>query len=218
MMKVVITGTSTGMGRAAAIEFLQNGHTVYGIDIRRSTIVHPNYIHKIANVSNKSELPNITDVNILINNAGVQNSGKDMEINYQGIKNCTELYGLQPAIMSILNQASVSAHNGAEFPDYCASKGAVLAYTKWAATQIAKFGAICNSISCGGVLTDLNRPVIEDRDCWDEIMKVTPLKKWATPEEIARWMYFLTVVNKSCTSQDIIIDNGETSDTHFIWK
>lgn len=217
-MRVVITGTHTGMGRAAAIEFLNNGHTVYGIDIKRSTIDHPNYTHRIADVADKFHLPVIHDVNILVNNAGVQNSGRDVEVNYQGIKNCTELYGLQPSIVSILNQASVSAHNGAEFPDYCASKGAVLAYTKWTATQIAKFGATCNSISCGGVITELNRPVIDDKSCWGEIMKVTPLKKWATSEEIAKWIYFLTVVNKSCTSQDIIIDNGEISDTHFVWK
>ena len=48
-------------------------------------------------------------------------------------------------------------------------------------------------------------------------MKYTPLKKWATPEEIADWVYFFTVINKSCTGQDLIIDNGETSQTHFVW-
>lgn len=49
-------------------------------------------------------------------------------------------------------------------------------------------------------------------------MELTPLKKWASPEEIANWIYFLTVINQSCTGQDIIIDNGETSATNFIWK
>ena len=31
-MKVVITGTSHGMGEAAAFKFLREGHSVYGID------------------------------------------------------------------------------------------------------------------------------------------------------------------------------------------
>ena len=51
-------------------------------------------------------------------------------------------------------------------------------------------------------------------------MKVTPMKKWATAEEIAEWVYFRTVVNKSATGVDIIIDNGEmtlASTLNFVW-
>ena len=39
----------------------------------------------------------------------------------------------------------------------------------------------------------------------------------ATPEEIAEWTYFIAVVNKSMTAQDILIDNGESSAAKFIW-
>ena len=35
------------------------------------------------------------------------------------------------------------------------------------------------------------------------------MKKWATPEEIAEWVFFVTVINKSMTGEDIVIDNGE---------
>lgn len=216
-MKVVVTGASNGMGYCAVQKFLQEGHTVYGIDIDDTDIIHPRYCHVIADVTNKSEMPRIEGVEILINNAGVQNSERDMDVNFFGVKNATEMYGLQPDIKSILNQASVSAHTGAEFDEYCASKGAVLAYTKWVANQVACYGATCNSLSCGGVSTKLNKPVMDDEDCWSRIMDLTPLKKWATPEEIANWIYFLTVVNQSCTGQDIIIDNGETMLTHFVW-
>ena len=49
-------------------------------------------------------------------------------------------------------------------------------------------------------------------------MDVTPLKKWAEPEEIAQWCYFLTVINRSCTGEDILIDNGETHlNATFVW-
>ena len=80
---------------------------------------------------------------------------------------------------------------------------------KNAAIRLAKFGAVCNSISPGGVTTELNRPVLENENLWNQIMQVTPLKRWATPKQIAEWIYFLTVVNKNCTGQDILIDNGE---------
>lgn len=218
-MNVVITGTSHGIGKATALTFLMNGYIVYGIDVEPSTITYMdhNYIHIQADVSDYDSLPDIEDVDILINNAGVQNSGRDIEINLKGVINCTKKYGLQPNIKSILNQASVSAHNGAEFPEYVASKGGVLSYTKWTAQEVAKYGATCNSLSFGGVLTDLNAPVMDDKDCWNQIMEVTPLKKWATPQEAADWVYFFTVRNKSCTGQDLIIDNGETMLSHFVW-
>lgn len=216
-MKVVVTGASHGMGYAAVLKFLEEGHSVYGIDIEDTDIIHPKYCHILADVTNKSEMPRIEGVEILINNAGVQNSGRDIEVNLKGVINCTEKYGLHPNIRSILNQASVSAHNGAEFPEYVASKGGVLAYTRHIAQEVAKYGATCNSLSFGGVLTELNQPVIDDEKLWKEIMDVTPLKQWATPTEAAEWIYFFTVKNKSCTGQDLIIDNGETMLTHFVW-
>ena len=220
-MRVVITGSSNGIGLACAKKFCSEGHTVFGIDRRHNIYMtsmnYPNYFHSIADVRLKYDLPYIDDVDILINNAGEQNSKDDIETNLQGLINTTETYGLQSHIKSIVNMASVSAHNGAEFPRYVASKGGVLAYTKWTANEIAKYGAICNSLSFGGVITDLNKPVLDDEAKWNKIMDVTPLKKWATAEEAAEWTYFIAVINKSMTSQDIIIDNGESSFTQFVW-
>lgn len=221
-MRVVITGTSKGIGKALALKFLHEGHEVFGIDIEESTIGQGKhgfgwYDHSIADVSKFEELPYIDNIDILINNAGVQNSGRDIEVNLQGVLNCTNKYGLQPNIKSILNQASVSAHNGAEFPEYVASKGGVLAYTKAIAKIVANWGATCNSISFGGVTTELNSPVLENAEAWNKIMDMTPLKKWASPEEAAEWMYFMTVMNKSMTGQDIIVDNGEMLNHHFVW-
>ena len=55
----------------------------------------------------------------------------------------------------------------------------------------------------------MNNAVLDDPEAWDKIMEVTPLRKWASSYEIAQWIYFLTIVNKSCSGQDILIDNGE---------
>ena len=217
-LRIVITGTSEGIGRAAALKFIEAGHEVFGLDVKGATIADPLYHHFICDVSDASTLPDIDEVNVLINNAGVQNTGKDIEVNLIGLINVTEKYGLQADIQSILNQASVSAHNGAEFPQYVASKGGVLSYTKWTAKEVAKYGATCNSVSFGGVLTELNLSVIEDDECWQEIMDMTPLKKWATAEEAAEWIYFITMVNKSMTAQDVIIDNGEMHNHTFVWN
>lgn len=216
-MKVLITGTSQGIGKAIAEKFLAEKHEVVGIDRDKSTIENNAYTHFLLDVRDYNNYPDVQYVNILINNAGTQNED-DIEINLKALIRITEKYGVQKNIKSILNIGSASAHTGSEFPEYCASKGGVLAYTKNVAMRVAEFGATCNSLDPGGVLTPLNDCVIKDKDLWAQIMDETPLKKWATPEEIAQWAYFLTVTNTFCTGQSIVVDGGESIKHNFIWK
>ncbi len=216
-MKVIITGTAQGIGKAIAELFLREGHTVIGIDRQSKTIEHSAYTHYKCDVRDKDNLPEIDDAEVLINNAGTQNE-QDIDINLKALIHITEKYAFQSKIKSVLNIGSASGHTGAEFPEYCASKGGVLAYTKNVALRVAQFGATCNSLDPGGVLTSLNECVINDSELWAQIMEETPLKKWATPEEIAQWAYFLTVTNTFCTGQNIVVDGGESVNYHFIWK
>lgn len=216
-MRILITGTSKGIGRAIALRFLSAGHDVFGFDRLDSTISSDNYAHFKLDVRNSNDFPEIGDLDIIINNAGTQNED-DININLRSVINITEKYAFQHAIKSVLIIGSASAHTGAEFPEYAASKGGLLAYTKNVAMRIAKYGATCNSLDPGGVLTELNKPVIDDEELWNQIMDLTPLKRWATPEEMADWAYFLTVTNKFCTAQNILVDGGESASFNFIWK
>ena len=216
-MKILITGTAQGIGKAIAEKFLKEGHTVVGIDRMEKTVDHAQYTHFVCDVRDKAHLPEINDVEILVNNAGTQNED-DIDINLKALIHITEKYGVQPEIKSVLNIGSASGHTGAEFPEYCASKGGVLAYTKNVAMRVAKFGATCNSLDPGGVLTPLNECVMNDPELWAEIMEETPLKRWATTEEIAEWAYFLTVTNTFCTGQNILVDGGEAINYNFVWK
>ncbi len=215
-MKILITGTSQGIGKAIARLFLDRGHQVYGIDRQEATIEDRGYTHFTCDVRDYENLPAITDIEILINNAGTQNEA-DIDINLKALIHISEKYGVQEKIRSILNIGSASAHTGSEFPEYCASKGGVVSYTKNLALRISKYGATCNSLDPGGVLTPLNDCVINEPALWEEIMEQTPLKKWATPEEIAEWAWFLTMTNTFCTGQNIIVDGGESINSHFVW-
>ena len=215
-MNILITGTSCGIGKGIAEKFLRHGHTVVGIDRLDATIKHPEYTHYTTDIF-IGELPELSPVDILINNAGVQNSGEDIDINLKGTIRITEKYGIQENIKSILFIASASAASGAEFPEYAASKGGMVSYMKSTALRVAPFGATANSLSPGGVLTDLNKHIIDDPALWQAVMNETLLPKWATVEEIADWAYFVCVRNKSMTAQDILIDNGEMAKSNFIW-
>ena len=215
-MKVIVTGTGRGIGRAIAMKFLSSGHDVTGIDVNPSTIDDESYTHVISDISD-GELPEIGDAEILINNAGVQDTGRDIDVNLKGTIRVTEKYAFNNGIKSVLFIASAGASTGAEFSEYVASKGGVVSYMKNVALRLAWQGATVNSLSPGGVLTPLNARVIDDGEKWSKIMALTPLRKWASAEEIAEWAYFLTVINKSMTAQDLLIDNGEAARAEFIW-
>ena len=215
-MKILLTGSSGGIGLAIAQKFLREGHEVVGMDVRPSAITHPGYTHIIADIFSSS-LPEVDGVEILINNAGVQDSGRDIDVNLKGTIRITEQYAFRDGIRSVLFIASASASTGSEFPEYAASKGGMVAYMKNTALRLARFGATANSLSPGGVVTDLNLRVMSDPTLWGRIMEQTLLPKWAEADEIADWAYFVTVVNKSMTAQDILIDNGEAAKADFVW-
>lgn len=231
-MKVLITGTSRGIGRAAALKFLSEGAQVIGLDTQKDTISgeskvkNPkNYSHFIADISDPLSLPEISGVEILVNNAGIQTPApfpegeKDIGVNLLGTMSVTEKYAFQPKIKSVLFNASASALSGNEFPAYAASKAGMVGYMKNCAIRLAnRFQATCNALCFGGVLTELNAPVINDRNLWQKIMDVTPLKRWASAKEAAEWIYFLTVTNTFCTGQAIEVSGGERNCADlFVW-
>ncbi len=215
-MKILITGTSQGIGKAIAEHFMAKGHEVVGIDRKEATLEGASYTHILCDIRDFAALPEISEVDVLINNAGTQNED-DIDTNLKALIRVTEKYGVQKNIKSILNIGSASGHTGSEFPEYCASKGGVIAYTKNVALRVAEYGATCNSLDPGGVITPLNECVMNDPQLWQEIMEQTPLKRWADVEEIARWAYFMTVENTFCTGQSIIVDGGESINFRFVW-
>ena len=147
----------------------------------------------------------------------MQDEAEAIDTNLNGSIHFVNNYLDSESLKSILIVASSSAHNGAEFPLYSASKGGLLSYTKHLANELASRGVLVNSISPGGVITPLNRHIIDDEKLYEEVKNETLLHKWASAEDIAEWIYFITVINKSMTGEDILIDNGEMLRSNFIW-
>ena len=217
-MKILISGSSSGIGLSIAKYFLSKGYEVYGIDLKPSEINDENYHHFICDIKLKNSLPEIEDIDFLFNNAGLQNSDDDISNNLVGTINVTEKYGFGKDVKAILFNASASASSGFEFPNYVASKAGIVGYMKYVASKVASNGVTCNSISLGGVMTSSNQEVMKDTKSWEKIMEVTPMKKWISLDEVNEWVYFLLTKNKSMSGEDLLIDNGEYKlNNTFVW-
>ena len=214
-MKIIISGATSGIGKAIALKFLQEGHDVIGVDLNPSSIEHAHYAHVQANVT-KDPLPQ-EDPDIVIVSHGVQEENEAIQVNLEGAIRFSKAYEDSKNLKSVLFIASSSARSGAEFPLYCASKGGLVAYMKNAATRLAPRGITVNAISPGAVITPMNDHILKDQKLMDAVANESLLKKWARPEEIADWAYFITVINKSMTGEDVLVDNGEWLKSNFIW-
>ena len=218
-MNILITGASGGIGKEVAKRFLELGHTVYGLDIAPPSVEHSAYHHFTVDVKDRDALPDIPEVSVLFLNAGTQLSEDDIGNNLVGSMNVVEKYTRDnPTLTSVLFNASASAISGQEFPEYVASKAGLVGYMKHLAIRLAPLGVTCNAISLGGVETPLNAPVMNDPALWQRIMDVTPMKKWMTCDEVADWVIFLTLTNRSMSGQNLLIDNGEHDlNSTFVW-
>ena len=216
-MNVFISGSSSGIGRAIAEKFLNNGAEVVGFDIAEPAVSHPRYSHIIHDIRDGEIPAALPDPEIVINSAGTIDESQALAVNLEGAVHFAGLFLGSPVLRSVLFIASASARNGAEFPMYVASKAGLIGCMKNLALKLAKRRITCNSISPGGVITPMNSHILENEILYTAVKNETLFGKWAEPEEIADLAWYLTAVNKSITGEDILIDNGEMLKSNFIW-
>lgn len=218
-MRVLITGTSSGIGAATAALFLRCGHTVWGIDVLpNSGMKHENYTHTIADVCKSETLPDFSEeFDIVVNNAATAIEKDAIGVNLEGYINVAEKYAFHQGIKCVINIGSISGRDGLDRPRYSASQGGRISYTKNLAIRLGnQYKARANCISFGAVLTGLEPNLYADPKLVNAVANENLLKKWITPDEAAEWIYFVSVKDRSCTGQDILIDNGEEANYNWI--
>jgi len=160
---------------------------------------------------------------VLVNNAGttrfIEHTDLDaltdevwddiLNVNLKGTFYCCRaaLPLLQERSGSIVNITSVAGlqGNGSSIP-YAASKAALNTLTKSLARAFGPKVRV-NAVAPGPVLT---RWLADHMDRVDQYVSVTPLRRAATPDDIADAAVFLALGTTLITGQVIVVDGGRT--------
>jgi len=120
---------------------------------------------------------------------------------------------------AIINMGSVSGHVGQiDHSSYGSTKGAIIAFTRALAWEVARYGIRVNSISPGSVDTPMLRGDIQIESektglPFEEVKKLREAEqafnRWADPLEIGEAIYFLASDKASfITGTDLLVDCG----------
>ena len=90
--------------------------------------------------------------------------------------------------------------------NYAASKGGIIAFTKTAAIELAKYNVTCNALAPGFTETSMLAKVSEV--IRSQIQGRIPMGRFGTPEEIARAVLFLAADGDYITGQQINVNGG----------
>jgi gluconate 5-dehydrogenase len=163
-------------------------------------------------------------IDILVNNAGIQRRSpleqfdekvwrEVLDINLTGLFLVTQQVvqgmiarksGKIINICSIMSEASRPTIGA-----YTASKGGVKQLTKSMALEWAKHNIQSNGIGPGYILTEMNRPLIEDQKFNAWVCARTPAGRWADPSELVGTAVFLASrASDFVNGQIIYVDGG----------
>ena len=234
----IITGGATGIGRAIAERFLDEGATVVIADVDEargaSTADELGCRFEQCDVQEYEQVENLVDrtvdefggLDVIVNNAGVasETSVEEMElaewetvlaVNLDGVMHGTKaaLPHLKASGGSIINLGSIYGLVGGEgAASYSAAKGGVVNFTQQVAIDYADQGVRVNSICPGFVETEMTEELLEDDRFYSFIEQQTPMDRHGHPEEIAPLAAFLASDDASyITGANIPVDGGWTA-------
>lgn len=158
---------------------------------------------------------------ILINNAGISIVGlfqdmtrnewdKIMNVNVGSVYNCCH-FAVPNMIHNqcgkIINISSVWGVCGASCEvAYSATKGAINAFTKALAKELAPSNIQVNAIACGAIDTDMNAFLSEEDRT--SLIEEIPAQRLGTGEDVAKLVFDLISGNDYLTGQIIQLDGG----------
>ena len=239
---VLITGAASGIGKACAIAFADSGAHVIAVDLD---------IHLLGELESKNNIeimeadltspakffPNNLEIDILINNAGIQHVSPLEEFSMEkadamwSLMLRTPFYLIQKSLPTmysrnwgrIIGISSIHGHIASPFKSaYVMAKHGMEGLHKTVALEAGAHGVTANTIAPAYVRTNLLEKQIDDQahvnkltadQVINEIMLApAAIKRLIEPEEIANMALYLCGPNSnSISGTSFVIDNGWTA-------
>ena len=233
----LVTGGSRGIGKACALKLAQAGYDVVinyagNVEAANATVEELKAFGVEAeaykfDVSNQEEvdksiakiIEKYGRIDILVNNAGITRDDLFIrmgEDKWNAVINTnlnSAFYVSKPVVKvmmkqrsgAIVNMSSVVGVSGnAGQANYSAAKAGLIGFTKSLAKELGSRNIRVNAIAPGFIATDMTKDLANT----EEMMKLIPLKRMGTPEDIAAAVKFLTVDSTYVTGQVLEVDGG----------
>lgn len=215
MYKALITGGSRGIGKEICRLFRERGIEVLAPTRQEMDLSSAESVQRY--------MKQISDVDILVNCAGINNLASIEEMDEMSLQEMLQVNLVSPALLikcvapmmkakkwgRIVNFASIWCDFSKERRImYSMAKAGIKGLTTAAAVELSKFNVLVNAIAPGFIATEMtyqnNTPeqvkVLEDN---------LPIKRMGNVTEIAEFVYFLaSPQNSFTTGQTIFVDGG----------
>lgn len=237
--KILVTGASSGIGRATAIECAAMGASQCILVGRNrealegtSCLMDPS-CEVVINTCDLAEpsaleemVTTLPKLDGIVSNAGINKMQLIQFYNETDIERIFSVNCFSPMMLlkllvkkkklsnpaSVVFTASISGHSNVSQANgiYGASKSALSAYMKYAALELAPKGIRCNAVHPGRVETPLIHTITDEEAIKADLNRY-PLKRYAEPKEIA-WaiIYLLSDASAWVTGSNLIIDGGRS--------
>ena len=227
-----MTGGATGLGRAVALEFAQNGCGVGfnylempGREVGPQALLTETAI-KAYGVPCYSALCDVREselVDHFVSEVRRQLGGVHYLVNNAGVTHDGALWRLTPEAWSEVMDTNVSgafnclhavaphmrAQRFGKIANYAASKAALIGLTKAAAVDLGSAGINVNAVAPGFVKTELLTQL--PREVLERAEHESVLGRVAEPEDVSRVIFFLcSEAARHITGQVIVVDGGLT--------
>ncbi len=232
---ILVTGASSGIGRATAIECSRMGArcVITGRNMQRlqqtcHALEGNGHILIIADLSKQDEIDTLVDsipnIDGLVNNAGIGLNKPISYIKQEDLENVFQVNTFAPILLTkaLLRKKKINKNGSIVFTSsisafksnfgravYGASKSAIMAYMHYCARELAGKPIRANAVHPAMTETPLiYSGTLTEEDRQRDIMQY-PLKRYAKPEEIAyAIIYLLSDASSWTTGTSLIIDGG----------